>query len=432
MFTKRNSQEFTGLNGLGWTGSGAILNPLQFLMVAVLISVPATAAPKADMSRLVVLGDSLSAGFQNGGLMDTQQVNGYASLVANQTGFPLAMPLIAAPGIPNIFTLVSPGPPPVIVPLSGTSTGRDNPFLQPMDLAVPAARMQEILSNRPDFPIDSLTDLVLGLPGLLSGISRSQVEWAENLAPTTVIAWMGNMDVLRIAFYANPVVMTSVSDFETQYNAATGRLAATGATLVLANIPDVTAVPFMVPAEKIAPGYLAYVGPILGIGSGDFILADALPLVSAILNGTAVGPLPESVVLDAGEVTIVRARTDAFNALIAAQAARLGAGLVDVHAIVDQIRSQGYVSGGQRLTTDFLGGIFSLDGIHPTNTGYAILANAFIKELNTRFAAAIPPVNVEQIKIADPLVLQGVGQPAAGLGHVSPETARSLRSVMFR
>src|SRR5437879_4411820 len=79
---------------------------------------------KADLTRLVVVGDSLSAGFQNGSLLDVQQPHGYSSLVANQAGTTLTLSLIAAPGLPNVLTLVSPGPPPIVVPALGTSTGR--------------------------------------------------------------------------------------------------------------------------------------------------------------------------------------------------------------------------------------------------------------------------------------------------------------------
>src|SRR6266851_1141852 len=111
---------------------------------------------KADLSRLVVVGDSLSAGFQNGSLLDVQQVHGYASLVAHQAGVPLTLPLIAAPGIPNVLTLVSPGPPPVIVPATGTSTGRDDPTVQPTNLAVPGARVQDALLTRPPFTFNNI------------------------------------------------------------------------------------------------------------------------------------------------------------------------------------------------------------------------------------------------------------------------------------
>ncbi len=391
---------------------------------------------KADLSRLVVVGDSLSAGFQNGSLLDVQQVHGYASLVAHQAGVPLTLPLIAAPGIPNVLTLVSPGPPPVIVPATGTSTGRDDPTVQPTNLAVPGARVQDALLTRPPFTFNNITDFVLGFPGFFATpkLSRSQVEWAEHLAPTTLFVWIGNNDALNVLFTGTPSTLTPVADFKAAYEDVTNRLAATGAKLVIANIPDVTAIPYLTSAEKVAAltGLpLAVVGPILGIGPGDFVTLDSFPLIQAILTGSAVGPLPGNLVLDAGEISIVRSRVDVYNNIIATQARMLGAALVDTHELLSEIQSKGFEVGGQRLTTDFLGGIFSLDGIHPTNTGYAIVANAFIKAMNRSFEAGIPPVSVEQIKSTDPLVLAETERPVSALGHVSHDAVRALRSVML-
>ena len=118
--------------------------------------------------RLVVVGDSLSAGFQNSSLLDSQQPHGYASLIADQARTTLPLPLIAAPGLPNVLTLVSSGPPPVIVPAPGSSTGRTNPLEQPLDLAVPAANVQDALTTLPTPAFNTITDLVLGLPEGLS------------------------------------------------------------------------------------------------------------------------------------------------------------------------------------------------------------------------------------------------------------------------
>src|SRR5258706_7375265 len=101
------------------------------------LAVAPSLAQKADLSRLVVVGDSLSAGFQSASLLDVQQVHGYASVVAAQAGGPLPLPLIAFPGIPNVLTLVSPGPPPIIAVAPGTSVRRDDPTVGPIDLAVP-------------------------------------------------------------------------------------------------------------------------------------------------------------------------------------------------------------------------------------------------------------------------------------------------------
>jgi hypothetical protein len=45
-----------------------------------------------DLSRMVVVGDSLSAGFENDSLWDAQQVHGWASVLADQAQVPLVLP----------------------------------------------------------------------------------------------------------------------------------------------------------------------------------------------------------------------------------------------------------------------------------------------------------------------------------------------------
>jgi hypothetical protein len=145
------------------------------------------------------------------------------------------------------------------------------------------------------------------------------------------------------------------------------------------------------------------------VHSETIAVPDAFPLIQKILSGQMSGPLPGNLVLDAGEVATIRATVDQYNAFIALQAQAHGAALVDIHALTNQLRDHGFVTHGQRLTTDFLGGLFSLDGTHPSNTGYGLFANEFIHVINTNFAAGIPPVNIEKIASADPLVLAGVG-----------------------
>lgn len=143
-----------------------------------------TQAAPADLSRLIVVGDSLMAGYQNNSLRGSQQVHGIAAVIAQQVGVPLALPLIGEPGIPNALQLIDVGPPLVIAPLPGTSAGRIDFLTQPMNLSVPGHSVQDALTLRPGFPPQNLTDLILGFPGLLGGISKSQLEWAEALQPT--------------------------------------------------------------------------------------------------------------------------------------------------------------------------------------------------------------------------------------------------------
>lgn len=223
--------------------------------------------------------------------------------------------------------------------------------------------------------------------------------------------------------------------WQAAYTEVMARLAATGATLVVANVPDVTVIPYLTPAEDLAAMIgvpLAAIGPILGLGLGDFLTPDAVAPILGILTGQIPGPLPSGVVLDAAEVATIRAAIKAYNAIIAEAASAKGTALVDIHGLLESARTRGIVVGGQRLTTAFLGGLFSLDGIHPTDTGYAVIANAFAKALNTRFAAGIPPIPVRQIQAHDPLVLPGVGHPASALGHITGSTSASLRAVLSR
>ena len=388
---------------------------------------------KANLSRLVVVGDSLSAGFQSDSLLDTAQPHGWAAVVAAQAHTPLVLPLIAPPGVPNVLELLSIGPPPLIEPdPAPASMGRDDPFVQATDLAVPGAELQDVLTTAPSFPIDSLTDLVLGFPGLFDGISKTQVEWAQALRPTTIFLWIGSNDILGAASVADPSAATPLNSFASNYNKLLDQLSQTGATLVVANIPDVTVVPFFTPAATISqeaglPQFV--VDPILGIGPGDYVLPDGVAMIPGILTGSIKGPLPSSDVLRAPQVVETRAIIDAYNLIIAIEAFEHGAVLVDIHTLADQIRSQGIEADGHHLTNAFLGGAFSLDGVHPTNTGYAVIANQFITTLNQQRGTNIPLVNINQVASTDPLIFSDA-VPAVSK-HVSPAVAASMRSLFL-
>jgi hypothetical protein len=394
-------------------------------------------ARKANLATMVVVGDSLSAGFQNDSLWDQQQPHGWASVLADQAQTPLILPLIASPGIPNHLELLSPTFPPVVAPVPGpASPGRDTPIEQATDLAVPDALLHDVVATTPSLPIDDFTDLILGLPGLeaMPPISLSQVQWAQELHPTIVFAWIGNNDILGAATAANPSGATSLRSFNSNYNTMLNDLVATGATLVVANIPDVTVAPYFTPVKTIAEETglsLFAIEALLGVGPDDYVLPAGVALIPSILTNPAMGPLPSSDVLRALQVIELRALIDAYNLIIALQALEHGAVLVDVHSLTNQLRSNGVVANGQLLTTAFLGGIFSLDGIHPTNTGYAVIANQFITTLNETRGTSITPVNINTVAASDPLVFVDVPATASPAQHVTPQAAESLRSTLF-
>ena len=53
------------------------------------------------------------------------------------------------------------------------------------------------------------------------------------------------------------------------------------------------------------------------------------------------------------------------------------------------------IEDGIPLSSNYIsGGIFSLDGVHLTPRGYAIVANEFIKAINSKYGSNIPLTNI--------------------------------------
>src|SRR5688500_12685011 len=57
------------------------------------------------LTRYVSLGNSITAGFQSGGLTDSLQLRAYPVLVARQAEVPFSVPLLAKPGCPPPYAL---------------------------------------------------------------------------------------------------------------------------------------------------------------------------------------------------------------------------------------------------------------------------------------------------------------------------------------
>ena len=371
-------------------------------------------ANAGNFATTYFLGDSLTAGFQSDSLIDTSQPHGWAPLVAAQAGFTISLPLIAPPGAPNQLTLVHLAGP-VIGMLSGTTSGRDNFGLQPTDVAVPGALTNDVLNTlpvvAPTTAQQQINQLVLGFPGFANGAIRSQAQQAVAANCTTIFVWIGNNDALVADETGMPSSMTPLATFTTQYQQLIAYLQANSpAHLVIANIPDVTAVPYLQPAAGVLAQAsaqtgvpVAYLSAALGIQAGDYVNQLGLTDIPLILGGTMKGPLPDAAVLSASEVLTVQAMVKSYNGVIAASASSAGATLVDINALFAGTTANGITVNGIKGTTSFLGGAFSLDGIHPTNTGYAVVANAFIDTMNKAFNKTIPDVNLVPIAAADPL-----------------------------
>ncbi|HEY7212893.1 MAG TPA: SGNH/GDSL hydrolase family protein [Bryobacteraceae bacterium] len=383
---------------------------------------------------MVVVGDSLSAGVQNFSLLDEQQPNGYASIIARQAGLPLSLPLVPFPGSPNVLHLTATG----IEPVEGTLPfpPRDNPNVEPTNLAIPGLTVSSALtlrptSGKPSSPEQEWATIVLGFPNLPFW-APTEIELATALRPQLVIEWLGNNDALVPALAGQLDALTPANQFALNYEQILDRLAGTRAKLVTATIPDVTETAFFTSAQQIANqaagGNIDFVTQTLGIGPNDYVRPSAQPFIASILTDPTKGPLPSACpaplpdlgvatlpcVLTEADAKKVRARVNCYNTIIKVETALHGGVVVDINRLVNQIYINGYNVAGKTLTANFLGGLFSLDGIHPTNTGYGIIANEFIRTMNAQMNMKIPPADLAAILASDPLRDDILPGPAVG------------------
>lgn len=405
--------------------------------------VPALSGAQVDFSRYVALGDSLTAGFESGGLAVSSQSHSYPLVLHLQAtgndGF--QQPTVSDPGIPAQLRLINLAP--TIAPKPGLGQPTNLNLPRPYDnLGVPGARVHDTLNRVTDN--GGLHDLILRGQG-------TALQQALALQPTFVTLWIGNNDVLAAAtsgVVVEGVTLTTVAQFQADYTAIVSALRASGARLAFATIPRVTTIPFVttVPPVVVNPAtrqpVLINGQPVPLIGpNGPLSLADRVLLTAQaeLAQGkgipTALGgsgqPLSNSVVLSASEVAAITARAEAFNAIIRDQANAAGAALVDIERIFDRIAANGYSIGGVDLSTDFLtGGLFSYDGVHATGIGYAIVADEFVKAINEKFGASIKRVNLGRALRQGGATTANVSALEARMAAFSAQAEENFRWVM--
>jgi len=127
--------------------------------------------------------------------------------------------------------------------------------------------------------------------------------------------------------------------------------------------------------------------------------ADLLVLTSSSFIGTTVGgnaqlingvsvPLADQWVLTPEEQELVATATDSYNTTIQNIATAKGLAFVDFKDILTQAKTTGLMFDGNNLTTSLVtGGLVSLDGIHLTGRGYALMANKMLAAIDVTYGS---------------------------------------------
>lgn len=117
-------------------------------------------------------------------------------------------------------------------------------------------------------------------------------------------------------------------------------------------------------------------------------------------------PLQDTHVLIPSEVAEIKVATDAYNASIKAIADAKGLAFVDAKAIMDKLSTTGIASNNFTVKAEYVfGGAFSLDGVHPSPRGYALIANAFIDAINAKYSSTFKKVDLGNYRILFPASL---------------------------
>lgn len=404
----------------------------------------------ADFSSFVTIGNSLTAGYQNASLYESSQEYSLGKIIADHVGTSFEQPIISDPGIPGKLELRDLTP--TIMQNTGLGAPTNENYASPYNnLGVPGALLYDFIDET-DFASKSfergnpyfkiiLRDHVHG---------ESIIKQALNLEPTFINLWIGNNDVLRYATTggtegtdaATGTLPTDKPTFELLYNQIAAALTDTSGhrKICALNIPDVQNIPFFTTVgptlasnlESMGVPAIVYQSTQTGVGYGvattsDLLNGDVLLTLTGIFaidflgdtNGayyainnidvppgviidSAFGyspfnPWPDEFILDPVEINIAAVATEELNSVISNTVSANSDTwvLVNINSFFDDIADGGMVIDGINFNTSFiLGNTFSLDGVHPTTRGYAVVANQIINKINTKFNATIPRLNV--------------------------------------
>ncbi|MFP4388419.1 MAG: SGNH/GDSL hydrolase family protein [Desulfococcaceae bacterium] len=362
---------------------------------------------------LINLGDSLVNGVQSAMVNEFTQVNSFPQVLAEQMDA-------------RAFTIWRD-------PLITADGARIHPEYLPFNLGVSGLDALELISERTGEGNPLLDALLAPIPQLVGG-PVSPLEAAEYLAGLypdkrkIITLWIGNNDVLGAvlresgtllnseaiqAFLNDPAMGHDLPDVTAHLTEIVERLSAIPrAEVLIANIPDVSQVAFLLTPEDLerlavfpgaevtalAPGEALGFGPFLNPEAPEQSVARALSTNNALLNAAILGTraASESFVLTPEEAAPIQERVAALNQLIADLARRPNVHLVDVNGTLERLAAGEITVAGNNLTRTWGGGAFSLDGIHPSNTGYALLANRHVAALN----AAMPDLAVPELDLS--------------------------------
>jgi hypothetical protein len=393
-------------------------------------------AGRLDTSCFVVLGEGLAAGFGDFTLSDETQAGSFPAQMARQMRAEFPQPLIEPPGICNPVGFAQL---PVIVPVPMQTTVLDRlPPKVVHNLSVPGYRLFDALNLRPTQPliqrddaVQTAANLILGMIPITYGEGGrlpTQLECAVKRQPTFTLVELGYYEAVAAAVKADPDILPDANSFRSDYGMLLKTLKGACAEVLALNVPDpfdtahFSTVDVAAEILKVEPSTLlnAY-----GLRPDDFVTANGLNEIGYQFFARAIKPLPAGCVVGAEVAADVGRRVGELNAVLASVAEQHGARLYDLHAFLRRVRREGVFVGSRRLTAEYLGGFYSLNGYYPGATGHALIACELLHHLNTIYGSDFPQVDLQSVMRSDPVAAYRQAEgPLWGEGQLSQPPAQ--------
>jgi len=371
----------------------------------------------------VALGNSITAGFQSGGINSQTQAESFAVRLSQQMQTPFGVPEMSVPGCPPPYEQFFnqngiPDPQRPADTDGSTCALRDAQApLRVNNVAVPGAQVADVTSNQTS-SANTLTQFILG--------GRTQAEAARALNPTFATVWIGNNNVLSPALNGTADVPTP-SEFQSRYTSMLDNLTADG-TLeggVLIGVANVTFIPFF------SPGPVYFGLEQQGRFPSNFDVASSCdardpntglaPLVPLdygfALIGQAIQNPGQTVTLDCqatgtpaltlNEVSTLAGRIQQYNGIIQQQAQQRDLAYLNPNDVLGLLYTND--DGDQDPTNDLIpkfpdrdsdqpfGQFFSLDGVHPSTTTHQVLTNQLISTINEQYGTSLQTIDAPDL-----------------------------------
>ncbi len=366
-------------------------------------------------ATFVALGDGLTAGAGDFGMSEELQPFSFPAQVARRLKTPFPQPEIEAPGIGPVIGFAD-LPVRLPQPLQTTVLKEFPPAGLYANVSIPGLKLIDALTRRPASPLIHRSDglqttvnLVLGLPGLLmpgNTLLPTAVEYALFRRPTLALIALGYHDVIDAAMKGDAAWIPDDVSFRMNYDSVLAPFGRVPATIVASTLPDPADTALFTPvsaAARVVKAEAAVLSALFGLDETDSLTPSGLIEIACRLMTRTSGALPEGSVVPASVVARIGERVASLNQQIRALAQEQDALVLDLHALFARVKREGVTVGDRRLTTDYLGGFYSLNGVYPGATGHGVIANELLRVLNTACGTSYLPIDLGEVIAADPV-----------------------------